>query len=497
MARCFRLSLVLIFLSLTFAAAAQEQPVRLPLAVKDIEAALDLDWYGVYFQGKKIGYVHASRTREGKGDAVFFRETFRMAMKLVSFGQKAEITASQVLDFDGKAPFALRGANGAEADGKNKQLFKLTRQEKGFALAHTTGKVTRTRQVGPLDYTLADAMTAEMWLKAGRKVGDRILTKGFDLKDLELPLSSHKILAQKTSLVGGVKVEYFEVDTFLHKEKISVLARYDRAGRMLSGNLAIFELRRETEEQAKNTEYSQDVFVLGQVKAKKPWLLGERPWPLGNPGKIKSLVLEVKGADKATLPSGPRQLVTVNDDGTLTLKLGKAHRQNIKATPQEIEENLKETRAYPITDAKIKALAAKAVGDAATPEEKVNKLVHFVHDFIQPSLTVHLPNIPDLLEHQKGDCKSYALLFTTLARAAGLPARELSGLAYMGDDTKAFGGHAWNEVVLGGLWVPIDAAFDQVEIDAGHVSFGSQQEAIGNLLKNLGKISFRLVEVQK
>jgi len=82
------------------------------------------------------------------------------------------------------------------------------------------------------------------------------------------------------------------------------------------------------------------------------------------------------------------------------------------------------------------------------------------------------------------------------ARAAGIPAREVSGLLYVGDDQKAFGGHAWNEVVLGGVWVPVDASLRQTEVDATHVSFGTDFKAAKNLLTTLGKLSFKVVEVK-
>jgi hypothetical protein len=307
------------------------------------------------------------------------------------------------------------------------------------------------------------------------------------MKELEITLDKNRVVAQKTSLANGIKVEYLEVETELPKERITVLFRYDRAGRTLSGQLAIFDIRRETEEQAKNTEFSQDVFVLGQVKVQKK---------IGYPTRVTKLVLEVKGAEKDTLPSGPRQTVTAAENGDLSIKLGKAHGQPVKATAKEIEDNLRETPTYLSSDPQVKALAEKAVGKAQSPEEKVRRLVAFVHDFVRPSLSANRPNIPDLLEHKRGDCKSYALLFTTLARAAGIPAREVSGLMYMGDDQKAFGGHAWNEVVLNGEWVPVDAAFNQAEVDATHISFGSDSAAGGSMLKTLGKLSFRVLEVE-
>jgi transglutaminase-like putative cysteine protease len=74
----------------------------------------------------------------------------------------------------------------------------------------------------------------------------------------------------------------------------------------------------------------------------------------------------------------------------------------------------------------------------------------------------------DVIQSKKGDCTAYALLFTTLARAAGIPAREAGGWLYMGDEYQAFGFHAWNEVILDGHWVPVDASCKGT-FNAGHI----------------------------
>jgi hypothetical protein len=79
----------------------------------------------------------------------------------------------------------------------------------------------------------------------------------------------------------------------------------------------------------------------------------------------------------------------------------------------------------------------------------------------------------DLIKSRKGECSAHALLFTTLARAAGIPAREAWGWMYMGDTYQSFGGHAWNEVILDGQWVPVDAVFRQIQLDVGHIQAGS------------------------
>jgi hypothetical protein len=282
-------------------------------------------------------------------------------------------------------------------------------------------------------------------------------------------------------------VRYYEIES--ESRQLVMLSRYDDQGRMLSGKFAIFDIRLEPEEQAKNVEFSQDLFVLGMVKVDRP---------LGPTRDVRELVVEVSGLKGVAFENGPRQTFEPPGDtkGPALLKLGKKYGHQPKVSDKESAENLRETLTYPITHPKIKALAEEAVGDAKTPREKVQRIVDFVHDYVQPSLSASLPNIHDLMQRKKGDCKSYALMTTTLARAAGVPSREVSGLLYIGDDNKAFGGHAWNEVVLDGVWVPIDASMRSTEVDATHISFGTQERGAKGMLETLGKLSFKLVEVK-
>jgi transglutaminase-like putative cysteine protease len=102
----------------------------------------------------------------------------------------------------------------------------------------------------------------------------------------------------------------------------------------------------------------------------------------------------------------------------------------------------------------------------------------------------------DLIDRKAGDCKSYALMFTCLCRAVGLPSREVGGYVYMGDLNKTFGGHAWNEILLDGYWVPVDASRNQVDADPSHISLGTDRESAGGLLKTFGKLNFKLVSAE-
>jgi protein-glutamine gamma-glutamyltransferase len=470
-------------------AAADEKPVRLALDAKDIQASLGTEWYGVYIQGKKVGYFTSTRALAGAGASAVYRESSHMHMKLLSLGQKTEMKTTEVTEFDATPPYAMRRDELTDVDGNLTQRYQLVRAGNGFTLTTLAGRDRRTKQVPPIDYTLADSLSDEVWLRRGARPGERIVSRSFDVKELELDLDASRLVATKTSVVNGVPVTYHEVETKSRKSQLTTLARYDTKGRILSGVIAGFiEIRLETEAQAKNTEYSADLFVLGMVKIDQK---------LGHARNVAELALEAVGKGGSVLAAGPRQTVTSNKAGTYTLKLGKRHGTPTRATAREIADALAETTTYPITDPKVQALARRAVGDAQTPREKVQRLVDFVHAFIEPKLTANGPNLYDLLERRKGDCKSYALLFTTLARAAGIPAREVNGLVYMGDDAKAFGGHAWNEVVLDGLWVPIDATARETEIDATHISFGTDTTATNNMVSAMGRLTFRLIAVER
>lgn len=474
--------IVFAFLSLLAPLSAQPALTRLEPTEAELNASLRTDWYGVYLQGKKIGYFRASRERTDQG----IRDSILLHMKLLSFGQKAEMNLSQSLLFDAKAPYSLAKAEFREDAGGPISQFAMTRTASGkFDVTQTVGQVVRKKTAEGIDYTLSDPLTTELWLRRGPAKGDEIVVRELEVKEQRIETQRSKILSFKNSLVAGVDVKFFEVESESSQDRITVLTRHDDKGVMLSGKIAIFELRLEPEEQAKNAQFSKDLFVLGMAKVDRP---------LGDLKRVEELVLEIDGPAKVFV-DGPRQTIETAN-GTSRLRVGKRFGKSIPATKEEIADALKETSAYHLSDPKVKALAARAVGDAKDDAAKVKNIAAFVHDYIRPSLGNTMPTIHDLIENKKGDCKSYALLFNTLARASGVPAREVSGLLYVGDDTKAFGGHAWNEVVLDGVWVPVDASLNETEANATHLSFGSDKTAAKNLLEALGTLKLRVVELK-
>lgn len=85
-----------------------------------------------------------------------------------------------------------------------------------------------------------------------------------------------------------------------------------------------------------------------------------------------------------------------------------------------------------------------------------------IYDWVQSSLSYIYPpevrGVRNAFETREGDCGQYSALFITMARIAGIPARQQSGFNFFPGKT---GAHVWSEIYLPVKgWVPIDATRD-------------------------------------
>lgn len=473
--------LIGIFLLLALASGfsfAKEAPFRLAITPQEIRTP-QTNWYGVYLQGKKVGYAKFALTRSDNSKDPHYVLEQKMNMKIISMGEKREIVSTDFFRFDNKPPYALHYARHLDVDGFHKRTVEITRTKMGFDVIFEAGGESQKKQIPSVNYALADALTPDRWFRENPSIGESITVRGFDISEAEGYTQTFKVLSAKNAVVDGVSITYYEASVTTPEGDVVDVYRVDNQGNMLSFTIGgQLELRLEAEELAKKIEYSADLFVNGMAFIDRP---------LGDPLTVKTLVVEVMGEGASNITDGPRQFVTFNEkNNSYILKVGPKHGKASRATPEEILENLQETIGYPVTHHKINEIAKKAIGDAKTPMEKVRRLLSFVNEYIKDEYSVEHLSVFDIISEQRGDCSEHALLFTTLARAIGIPAREVYGLSYMGDDILAFCGHAWNEIVVGGQWLPVDSTLGQTEMDAAHIRLAKNYQ---------GKVSFRLLEV--
>ena len=80
-----------------------------------------------------------------------------------------------------------------------------------------------------------------------------------------------------------------------------------------------------------------------------------------------------------------------------------------------------------------------------------------------------------------------------MARSLGIPCRTVGGLIYLGDEFRQFGLHAWNEVVINGVWVPVDPTWGQPLIDATHIRFPVNVSQEWQIMAGIEKIKMEVL----
>ncbi len=113
---------------------------------------------------------------------------------------------------------------------------------------------------------------------------------------------------------------------------------------------------------------------------------------------------------------------------------------------------------------KIKGITKEVVGDETNPYLKVKKIFEWIdNNFPWASAREYstIENIPEyVLANRHGDCGQVSLLFITMARCAGVPAKWQSGWMMHPGNVNL---HDWAEVYYQGIgWVPVDQSYGRV-----------------------------------
>jgi len=186
---------------------------------------------------------------------------------------------------------------------------------------------------------------------------------------------------------------------------------------------------------------------------------------IGDPSTTESMVVRIKTVIE--LPSVPNHRVQREADGMqrVAIKSG----PGTTVTPLDRVDALRATAAFDAKDPTLEAIAKDAVRGGLGPRERVDRLIAWISSHISYRLTSETV-ASKVLANGYGDCSEMALLFVAMARAVGIPAREVTGLAGTHiEGTSAFGFHAWAEVAIGGRWLQVDPTWNEQVADASHI----------------------------
>lgn len=132
-----------------------------------------------------------------------------------------------------------------------------------------------------------------------------------------------------------------------------------------------------------------------------------------------------------------------------------AEQQNWHLIPQEISEGYTRAERFLEQEDALIDTVFHLLADVPDPVSQAE----VIYDWIQKSMTYVYPpekrGVVNAFKTLKGDCGQYSALFITMARIAGIPARQQSGFNFIPGNT---GAHVWSEIYLPIKgWVPVDA----------------------------------------
>ena len=153
--------------------------------------------------------------------------------------------------------------------------------------------------------------------------------------------------------------------------------------------------------------------------------------------------------------------LTAHDDPAATVAL--------PVVDPDLEKWLESTNLLCASAPTVQAAMREAIGDETDGREVAKLLLHYVFSvLLKASGPVLSPNAAQILTDGGGDCSEHAVLFVALCRAAGLPARLVSGYAQVGNH---WGSHAFTEVWLG-KWIGADPTTNELGTKARYICFG-------------------------
>ena len=479
---------------------------------RDLEAGSH--WYGAYFTDPdgvdyKLGYMslvyNKVQTEEKKS---LFAIDYKISLNFKQLGNIYEVLIEMKDLYNAVPPFNLltNQSNTKTSDMISSDFTFF----KGKTLNYTSFvNGVRTNLLQPeIEIGLRDIYSTDEWLdKPSRKIGEAIYNN--ELSDGVLDKSKYTLTDIKNEIIGGVEYKYFKLTTStgLIEDPSDGIHIYKDVKNWIKssidfGDNFIVDFRLEPEKRAKDLDDLADLYILNSIfvtEISKKFI----NYYGNEETKAKNVWYEIIGEDNGLIEINyPSQFIKKTDDGRRFLVIG--YGSDERQTGEFKYEAVKDTayskaKKFKDDNPELAEISARLVDEAKShtntwtlEEEIIRRIRTFVSKYIEDEYIYYEVKDPYvILEERKGDCTEHAVLFNALLKAAGIPARSVTGYL-LADDSGAFGGHAWSEVAYDGHWIPVDATWDVwVENSVNHIKTkGGTNLSTKNFKLNLHKIEY-------
>ncbi|MCP3956548.1 MAG: transglutaminase domain-containing protein [bacterium] len=443
-------------------------------------------WLGVYLaEGQRVGHVHLRQIPEERHQLAGVRMELAARMSLELIGKSTDLDLSGSIWRPYESPraefdFAVRSAgfdfelSGEVADGELRS------------------EMVSAGEVIPWRLPVNDAMIFSGGLGSALRfpaleVGEQVRLDTFDPLTLSKSEARVRCVAREVLSLSAGEVETCRLS--VQMSGLKSLAWIDDTGEVVRAETPIGLVLERISPHDATAPVSGQQATAGLLSRTAIRPSGQRPFRAA-----RAMTIQLRGLDDLRLP----------EDRVQVSLGGGRYRLSVPAEPPPGLDPASSPAVAPFlgTDAfiqsdhpKIESQAAAVVGDETDPWLRSRAIHDWVFSRLDKEPVLSIPSALEVLEQRRGDCNEHTVLFTALARAAGVPTRVAIGLVWS-DELEGFYYHAWPEVHLGD-WVWMDPTLDQPLADATHVKLltgGIEQWP--RLLPYLGKLEIEVLEIE-
>ncbi len=419
-------------------------------------------WYGVYINGQKSGYS-MSRLILGTDGTVETTEDSRFRVNMA--GQKQDMRIVSRRSYGANGRLSLVDTEVDDSSGKSAFRGKVTGDS--MELSMTVAGATRTLKIPAPKETVQDMLKQVKLAGPGAKPGDEATFTVFEPAYQRELSGTSRVEAIEERNIEGSPVRVLKIKTSLPSMGLDSYSYVTQDGTLLEDEVSGFiKMRLEPKEVAQDVSYNNDVLVSNAA------LL---PTPIAEPRTRPELRLYLEGplGDAHRFEDERQHFEPVEGGFTfIGRKLAtdglKAPVRPVAPPDDSVGKYLKPSTFVQSADPRLIAKAKEIIGDEADAFKAAAALCHWTAIHVRSTYSARLSNALEVLDSMQGDCTEHTVLFTGLARAAGIPAREVAGLVYTDGARPGFYFHQWAEVWVG-RWIAMDPTFDQPSTDATHI----------------------------
>ncbi len=454
-------------------------------------------WYNLTLMNTKIGYIYISSEKtEYEGEEVD-RNKINTVINLKGLGSDVTIERTHV-EYIGPDLMPRHFLFTSNQSGLKQVEGRII---DGVAHIKTTlnGEMTESEVPVPPD-TISEYTGVELLFQQGLKIGDKRNFHVFSFDLLKPVKTEIEVEAQDTlTYQAEEKQVYVLRQTMDMMNKLTTKVWLDTDGvsyRAETPMMGFSMVTTKTDKEAALGDTEEVDIVL------KTRILPSGKHPTRNARNFEADVKLTSGSIADTIMSNSRQKLEANGEqaGRLSIQAPTVAAEDCPDLPiRDAEGKYLGASAYIQTDAPaIRAKTEEILDGEVNSWRAAEKLCQWVHTAItEKKISGGFGSSLTALETLSGDCTEHTVLFIALARAAGIPARICSGIAFGKD---AFYYHFWAEVYVG-RWVQMDPTWGQTIADANHIQLdGSTLESdtllefAEDVLRTLNQLEIAIVE---